>query len=143
MVTENTIDSPSIRQLSRREPSWVETEVATIAVGAESIVGTGGVAAFFADVCCKVLACGEEACSREKAVDPGVPEGCVGLFVGLSAFVDHFNLIDPKKGLSFEVLIRGSSRNDSPYNKVGVQPRVRTTGHLTSDIGLNSSICWE
>jgi hypothetical protein len=53
-------------------------------VGAESTVGTGGGAAFSADVRCvwkEVLACEEEACSREEelglAVDPGVPEGCV------------------------------------------------------------------
>jgi len=69
-VTTKTIDSPSIRQLSRREPSWLETEVANMVVGAESNVGNGGGAA----VCRRcvrrleeVLACGEEACSREES----------------------------------------------------------------------------
>jgi hypothetical protein len=39
-------------QRSRREPSWLGTEeVANIVVGAEWKVGTGGVAAFFVDVC--------------------------------------------------------------------------------------------
>jgi hypothetical protein len=63
------MNSPSIRQLSRREPSWLGIEVADIVVGAESTVGTGGGAAFSADVRCvwkEVLACEEEACSREE-----------------------------------------------------------------------------
>jgi hypothetical protein len=62
-VTKKTIDSPSIRQLSRREPSWLETEVANIVVGAESNVG---MAVFFVDVrggWREVLA---EACSGEE-----------------------------------------------------------------------------
>jgi hypothetical protein len=75
------MDSPSIRQLSRQEPSWLGIEVADIVVGAESTVGTGGGAADVRCVWKEVLACEEEACSREEelglAVDPGVPEGCV------------------------------------------------------------------
>jgi hypothetical protein len=77
-------------------------------VGAKLKVGMGGRAAFFADVCHgwrEVLACREE---LGLVVDPGVPEGCVELFIGLSS---HFILlIDPKKGLSFGVLITACAK---------------------------------
>ena len=50
MVTKKTVNSPSIRQLSRREWSWLGTEVTDIVVGAKSKVGIGGGDAFFVDV---------------------------------------------------------------------------------------------
>ena len=61
-----------------------------------------GGAAFFVDVCGvwrEVLACGEEACSREEELGlAGVPEGCVRLFVGLSPFVSpNFLRVDVLK----------------------------------------------
>ena len=65
----------------------------------------------------EVLACGEDACSREEehglAVDPGVPEGCVRSFVGLSPFVS-FNLlrVDSRKIFAFEVLITACAKCD-------------------------------
>jgi len=86
-------------------------------VGAESNVGTGGGAAFVVDVCSgwrEVLACGEEACSREEELGlAGVPEGCVRLFVGLSAFVSPNVLrVDARKDFEcsscakYDVLVR-------------------------------------
>jgi hypothetical protein len=91
------INSPSIRQLSRREPSWHKAEVANILVCAEFNVGTGVGAAFFVDVCGgsrEVLACGEEACSREEELGAEIAntvvggESKVGTGGGAAFFVD-------------------------------------------------------
>jgi hypothetical protein len=84
-----------MRQRSRRYSSGLSG----IAVGAEQEVGTGGGVASLVDVGGVrrgVMACGEEACSREE--EPGwamavigsdVPGGCVG--IGLSPFVSPAN----------------------------------------------------
>ena len=91
------INSPSIRQLSQREPSWLEAEVANILVCAEFNVGTGVGAAFFIDVrggSREVLACGEEACSREEELGAEIAntvaggESKVGTGGGAVFFVD-------------------------------------------------------
>jgi hypothetical protein len=104
-----------MRQRSRRYSSGLSG----IAVGAEQEVGTGGGVASLVDVGGVrrgVMACGEEACSREEepgwamaVVGSDVPGGCVGLPIGLSPFVSRLRM-DPigKKGLSFEVLITAS-----------------------------------
>ena len=60
-ITSKTIDSPSIRQLSWRELSWLGTGVSSIVVGAEWKLGMGR--GFFMDVMAVI-----EASSREEAM---------------------------------------------------------------------------